>query len=122
MLFRSHAAAQESPRETGEDGEAVPKGMECWVKPRNQEGRRGSEEAVPGPSVFPSGEPGEWPGKNSFCGDTVSKLTLSPSPSHVTWDLLLLGGWSTVSRVPGSAPGLLLRSALPALLKLGSKH
>ena len=23
-----------------------------------QEGRRGSEEAVPGPSVFPSGEPG----------------------------------------------------------------
>ena len=26
---------------------------------RDQEGRRGSEEAVPGPSVFPSGEPGE---------------------------------------------------------------
>ena len=25
---------------------------------RDQEGRRGSEEAVPGPSVFPSGEPG----------------------------------------------------------------
>ena len=25
---------------------------------REQEGRRGSEEAVPGPSVFPSGEPG----------------------------------------------------------------
>ena len=25
---------------------------------RNQEGRRGSEEAVPGPSVLPSGEPG----------------------------------------------------------------
>ena len=25
---------------------------------RHQEGRRGSEEAVPGPSVFPSGEPG----------------------------------------------------------------
>ena len=24
----------------------------------DQEGRRGSEEAVPGPSVFPSGEPG----------------------------------------------------------------
>ena len=25
---------------------------------RDQEGRRGSEEAMPGPSVFPSGEPG----------------------------------------------------------------
>ena len=25
---------------------------------RDQEGRRGSEEAVPGPSVFPSGDPG----------------------------------------------------------------
>ena len=25
---------------------------------RDPEGRRGSEEAVPGPSVFPSGEPG----------------------------------------------------------------
>ena len=25
---------------------------------RDQEGRRGSEEAVPGPPVFPSGEPG----------------------------------------------------------------
>ena len=25
---------------------------------RDQEGRKGSEEAVPGPSVFPSGEPG----------------------------------------------------------------
>ena len=29
-------------------------GLHC----RDQEGRRGSEEAVPGPSVFPSGEPG----------------------------------------------------------------
>ena len=30
-----------------------------WFPPcRDQEGRRGSEEAVPGPSVFPSGEPG----------------------------------------------------------------
>ena len=28
---------------------------------RDQEGRRGSEEAVPGPSVFPSGEPGPGP-------------------------------------------------------------
>ena len=28
----------------------------AWL--RDQEGRRGSEEAVPGPSVFPSGEPG----------------------------------------------------------------
>ena len=27
---------------------------------RDQEGRRGSEEAVPGPSVFPSGEPGKY--------------------------------------------------------------
>ena len=25
---------------------------------RDQEGRRGSDEVVPGPSVFPSGEPG----------------------------------------------------------------
>ena len=28
------------------------------TRTRAQEGRRGSEEAVPGPSVFPSGEPG----------------------------------------------------------------
>ena len=42
---------------------------------RDQEGRRGSEEAVPGPSVFPSGEPGvsgprPWdsPGKNTGVG------------------------------------------------------
>ena len=27
---------------------------------RDQEGRRGSEEAVPGPSVFPSGDPACW--------------------------------------------------------------
>ena len=27
-----------SPRETREDGEAVPKGMKCWVKPRRGDG------------------------------------------------------------------------------------
>ena len=32
---------------------------------RDQEGRRGSEEAVPGPSVFPSGEPGKASRKQS---------------------------------------------------------
>ena len=32
---------------------------------RDQEGRRGSEEAVPGPSVFPSREPGV---SGNFCG------------------------------------------------------
>ena len=33
---------------------------------RDQEGRRGSEEAVPGPSVFPSGEPGvSGPGREA---------------------------------------------------------
>ena len=32
--------------------------MSDSAAPRDQEGRRGSEEAVPGPSVFPSGEPG----------------------------------------------------------------
>ena len=31
---------------------------ELYKKIFNQEGRRGSEEAVPGPSVFPSREPG----------------------------------------------------------------
>ena len=32
---------------------------EAWCATvHGQEGRRGSEEAVPGPSVFPSGEPG----------------------------------------------------------------
>ena len=42
-------------------------GCESWtvtqgtrLSGRDQEGRRGSEEAVPGPSVFPSGEPGVW--------------------------------------------------------------
>ena len=37
---------------------------------RDQEGRRGPEEAVPGPSVFPSGEPGVsgdfWVGNWAF--------------------------------------------------------
>ena len=33
----------------------VARGSASWL---SQEGRGGSEEAVPGPSVFPSGEPG----------------------------------------------------------------
>ena len=32
--------------------------QESQVSMRDQEGRRGSEEAVPGPSVFPSWDPG----------------------------------------------------------------
>ena len=38
---------------------------------RDQEGIRGSEEAVPGPSVFPSGEPGVSGNRGrSACGPT----------------------------------------------------
>ena len=39
---------------------------------RDQEGRRGSEEAVPGPSVFPSGDPGlsgDFWGSQEGCQD-----------------------------------------------------
>ena len=48
---------------------------------RDQEGRRGSEEAVPGPSVFPSEEPGvsgskEIPGLISFRIDWLDLLAL----------------------------------------------
>ena len=46
---------------------------------RDQEGRRGSEEAVPGPSVFPSGEPGVsgdfWVGFRSL---GVAEADLNP--------------------------------------------
>ena len=37
---------------------------------RDQEGRRGSEEAVPGPSVFPSGEPGV---SGDFWGSSLTR-------------------------------------------------
>ena len=52
-------------------------GCECWSC-RDQEGRRGSEEAVPGPSVFPSGEPGVsgdfWGSQEGCQGGKVMSL------------------------------------------------
>ena len=53
------------PRETGlilrcarKPGNAFQTTQGNRLPCRDQEGRRGSEEAVPGPSVFPSGDPG----------------------------------------------------------------
>ena len=53
--------------------------MDDWTSlARDQEGRGGSEEAVPGPSVFPSGEPGVS-GQNSivFCLEQLSLVMRS---------------------------------------------
>ena len=62
----THVARLEFPRETGlilrcagKAGNPFQTTQGNRLSCRNQEGRRGSEEAVPGPSVFPSGEPGE---------------------------------------------------------------
>ena len=49
---------------------------------RHQEGRRGSEEAVPGPSVFPSGEPGV---SGNFWGSHERCLVLFRT-SDGNWD------------------------------------
>ena len=46
---------------------------------RDQEGRRGSDEVVPGPSVFPSGEPGvsgDFWGSQEGCHMQVRKQQL----------------------------------------------
>ena len=47
---------------------------------RDQEGRGGSEEAVPGPSVFPSGEPGV---SGDFCDGTPVRYSCLESPMDV---------------------------------------
>ena len=61
----SHMASLEFPPETGlilrcarKAGNPFQTTQGNHLSCRDQEGRRGSEEAVPGPSVFPSGEPG----------------------------------------------------------------
>ena len=61
----THVARLEFPRETGlilrcagKAGNPFQTTQGNRLSCRDQEGRRGSEEAVPGPSVFPSGEPG----------------------------------------------------------------
>ena len=61
----THVARLEFPRETGLNLRCAGKAGNPFhttqgnrLSCRDQEGRRGSEEAVPGPSVFPSGEPG----------------------------------------------------------------
>ena len=61
----THVARLEFPRETGlilrcagKAGNRFQATQGNRLSCRDQEGRRGSEEAVPGPSVFPSGEPG----------------------------------------------------------------
>ena len=73
----THVAHLEFPRETGIILRCAGKagnpfqttqgnGLSC----RDQEGRRGSEEAVPGPSVFPSGDPsvsGDFWGSQEGC-------------------------------------------------------
>ena len=61
----THVARREFPRETGlilrcagKAGNPFQTTQRNCLSCRDQEGRRGSEKAVPGPSVFPSGEPG----------------------------------------------------------------
>ena len=61
----THVARLEFPRETGlilrcagKAGNPFQTTQGNRLSCRDQEGRGGSEEAVPGPSVFPSGEPG----------------------------------------------------------------
>ena len=61
----SHVASLEFPRETGlllrcagKAGNPFKSTQGNCLSCHDQQGRRGSEEAVPGPSVFPSGEPG----------------------------------------------------------------
>ena len=61
----THVASLEFPRETrlilrraGKAGNPFQTTQGNRLSCRGQEGRRGSEEAVPGPSVFPSREPG----------------------------------------------------------------
>ena len=61
----THVARLEFPRETGLTLRCAGKAGNPFQTTQgnrfsccDQEGRRGSEEAVPGPSVFPSGEPG----------------------------------------------------------------
>ena len=63
--FIAHVDRLEFPRETGlilrcagKAGNPFQTTQGNRLSCRDQEGRRGSEEAVPGPSVFPSGEPG----------------------------------------------------------------
>ena len=75
----THVARLEFPRETGlilrcagNSGNPFQTTQGNRLSCRDQEGRRGSEEAVPGPSVFPSGEPG------------VSGCPLSPAVSAYT--------------------------------------
>ena len=65
MGSHTHVARLEFPRETGlilrcagKAGTPFQTTQGKRLSCRDQEGRRGSEDAVPGPSVFPSGEPG----------------------------------------------------------------
>ena len=65
----NHVAHLEFPRETGLILRCAGKARNPFqttqgnrLSCRDQEGRRGSEEAVPGPSMFPSGDHG-WSGK-----------------------------------------------------------
>ena len=60
-MLAKHQKHEKARRETGKEGES--RGTQGTfhttqgnrLSCRDQEGRRGSEEAVPGPSVFPSG-------------------------------------------------------------------
>ena len=61
----THVAVLEFPRETGlilrcagKAGKPFHTKQGNWLFCRDQEGRRGSDEVVPGPLVFPSREPG----------------------------------------------------------------
>ena len=82
---------------------------------RDQEGRRGSEEAVPGPSVFPSGEPG--PGGRRGEGDGKRGCSGRPRPSPAARQRAGRGGRD---RAKGGAAAVLPGvDALPVRYRIG---
>ena len=76
---------------------------------RDQEGRRGSEEAVPGPSVFPSGDPGV---SGDFWG------SLRELRKENTWDLAAIGLQPLPAVSPKGAPDVKTTGYWPGTAKM----
>ena len=87
----------EFPRETsiilrcaGEAGNTFHTKKGNRLSCRDQEGRRGSEEAVPGPSVFPSGDPD--PGENARSWEALGEAR--PGQSSLSAGALRYRAWA----------------------------
>ena len=85
----SHVARLEFPRETGlilrctrKAGNPFQRKQVNRLSCRDQEGRRGSDEVVPGPSVFPSREPSV---SGNFCG-RIKGVKYRFTLKDGTWD------------------------------------